>query len=357
MRILHIYRKMGQGGAEKIIYQLCKAQKQDKNNVYVISSGGSYVENLVDLGIVHVSIPDMENKSLKNIFNIIKTIKRVVKNEKIDIIHTHHRMAAFYSNFIRRKIKKIYTSHNVFFDKRILTRLSISNSTIVACGEGVKRNLVEFYGIPSQKVFVINNAIETKLTKCKNQILTKLRLNDRFIVASIGRLSEQKGFDVFIKAISRCIKHKKKICGVIIGDGELRTQLEDMVKTLSIENDVFFLGYQRDVLDIIKQVDLVVLSSRWEGLPLIPMEVFSQGKTIIATNIEGTNEVVQNGYNGLLFEKDNAEELEKLIINLYVDDTLRIKLQRQAFESFSKNYSYEKFIQEYKNLYLDEFIG
>ena len=95
----------------------------------------------------------------------------------------------------------------------------------------------------------------------------------------------------------------------------------------------------------------MVLSSRWEGLPLTPIETFAEKKTIIASNIIGNNEIVKDGINGLLFEKDDVNELfEK--INILVDNAyLRNQMERNAYKDYVEKYSYQKFKDDYANLY------
>ena len=125
MKVLHISRTMGQGGAEKVVYQLCVG-----NNSYesvVASTGGYYLNDLANNNIKHYIIPDLNSK---NPFLMIKTIfllLKIIKEEKVNIIHSHHRMAAFYSRILCYFVKasRVYTAHNVFYDKKVLLRFSL----------------------------------------------------------------------------------------------------------------------------------------------------------------------------------------------------------------------------------------
>ena len=157
--------------------------------------------------------------------------------------------------------------------------------------------------------------------------------------------------DIFIKAMAEVKKDVPEICGLIIGDGELRNKLEDMVKHLKLENTIYFLGYQPNILNIIRRLQFVVLSSRWEGLPLTPIETFSMSKTIIASNILGNNEVISDNENGLLFEKDDFKELSRKIIELYSNKFKLKKLELSAKETFMDKYEYKKFIKMYTEVY------
>ena len=110
MRILHISRTMGQGGAEKVVYQICKDYNDDKLEMFIASTGGIYEKELAKIGIKHYYIPDLDSKNPIDIIKTLFVLKKIIKEEKIDIIHSHHRMAAFYSKILslfNKKIKRL----------------------------------------------------------------------------------------------------------------------------------------------------------------------------------------------------------------------------------------------------------
>ena len=354
MRILHISRTMGQGGAEKVVYQICKDYNDDKLEMFIASTGGIYEKELAKIGIKHYYIPDLDSKNPIDIIKTLFVLKKIIKEEKIDIIHSHHRMAAFYSKILslfNKKIKRVYTAHNIFHNKKNLLRFALSGSKIVACGDGVKRNLIQFYGIKEDNVKVIYNSIEKpqKINKPKDKFLEDR--DNKILIGTVGRLAEQKGIDIFLLSIAEIIHKNKNVFAIIIGDGELSNSLKELAVKLKIENNVKFLGYRSDVIELISEMDFIVLASRWEGFPLTPIETFSVGKTIIASDIDGNNEIVKNEYNGLLFEKDNIDELEKQM-NILINDTKkREKLGKNAEKKFEEKFSYKAFISNYINIY------
>lgn len=352
MKILHISRTMGQGGAEKVVYQICK----DANDIEMVvaSTGGIYEEELSKIGVKHYFIPDINDKNPINLIKTFLKLKRIIKKEKITIIHSHHRMAAFYSKILsifNRKIKRIYTAHNVFYNKKKLLKFSLSGSEIVAVGDGVKNNLIQFYEIKEEKIKIIYNSIDKlkKINKPEDEFL-KNRSN-KILIGTVGRLSEQKGIDTFILSISELIYKNKNIFGIVIGDGELMEELKMLSQKLNIENNIKFLGYRSDVIELISEMDFIVLASRWEGFPLTPIETFSVGKTIIASNINGNNEIVKNEYNGLLFEKDDINELTEKISILISNTEKRNVFEKNAKKTFDEKFSYKAFINNYIKIY------
>lgn len=352
MKVLHISRTMGQGGAEKVVYQICKNSKDIE--MIIASVGGIYEKELSKMGVKHYCIPDIDGKNPIDMIKIFLKLKKIIKKEKIDIIHSHHRMAAFYSKILcifNRKVKRVYTAHNIFYNKKKLLRFSLSGSKIVACGDGVKKNLVEFYGIKDENVNVIYNSIEEleEVSKPKDDFLENR--DNKILISTVGRLSEQKGIDIFISSIAELIHKDKNVYGIVIGDGELKEELKELSIKLDIEENIKFLGYRSDVIELISEMDFIVLASRWEGFPLTPIETFSVGKTIIASDIDGNNEIVKNEYNGLLFEKDNINDLRDKMSILISDTNKRKELEKNAQKTFNEKFSYETFINKYINIY------
>lgn len=357
MNILHISRSMGQGGAQKIVYQLCENNSSGYKH-FVVSSGGNYVSRLEEIGVSHFEIPDI---TAKNPITAVKTlfkINKIVNENNIDVIHSHHRMAALYARLIsmlKPKVKRVYTAHNVFYNKKRLTRFSLTGSEIVAVGKGVRQNLIDFYSLDSKNIIVIHNAVENKKLEKPNMNaeLEQLKKEGYILIGSIGRLSEQKGMDVFLKGLKKLLKQKqnKKIMAIIIGDGEEREYLKELSIQLDISENVLFLGYQNNIFELISQLDFVVLASRWEGLPLTPIETFSVGKTIVASDIPGNNEVVKDGATGLLFEVENDQELANKMEFLIDNPSEKISLEKEAMIFFNKTYDYKKFQKNYTNLY------
>ena len=344
---------MGQGGAEKIVYQLCCDNGANKN--VVVSVGGDYVVKLEKKGIKHYYVSDIDKKNPLLIIKTLVILNNIIKKEKIDIVHSHHRMAAFYARLlqiIHKHLKHVYTAHNVFYGKRSLMRFALRNSQIVACGDTVKQNLIEEYRIEEDRIKLIYNAVDAPdFRKVEKTFDTQ----GRPCIGTIGRLSKQKGIDIFLKAIGSLKEKYPMVLGVVIGDGEDKDKLIGLSEKLGIQENVVFLGYRSDVFSIIKSVDFIALCSRWEGFPLTPIETFAMKKTIVASNIKNNLEIIIDGYNGKIFEKDNYLDLANKFLELF-DPQYRAVLEEQAFLSYTEKYRYDHFIKEYSAIYLGDCV-
>lgn len=360
MRILHLSKTMGQGGAEKIVYHLAEESAKRDMFVAVASCGGVFVESLEKKGIVHYLIDDFDSKKITTMFHTFVTLMRVIRLEKIEILHTHHRMAAFYGWLLKLffpKLKLLYTAHNVFYDRKLLTKLSLSSSVIVAVGRGVQENLINYFGINQNKIIVVYNTIFEERAEEKHEPLCKdLFTDEDVLVGMVGRISEQKGVDTFVKAMHYARKKNEHIRGVIVGDGDLREAIRNLIDECGMSDDICMVGYQSAVLDWMRKIDFLVMPSRWEGFPLTPIEAFCAGKTVIGSDIVGINEIIINGVNGILVEKDNVAGFGERILELAANLTLREKLESAGSEYYQKNFDYNVFIERYISLYKDMVI-
>ena len=342
--ILFFTRTMTLGGTENVVLQLCEILKPSVHKVVVCSCGGVHTEKLDNMGIRPYKIPDIERKTLPVILKVLRQLKYIIKKEKITVIHTHHRMAAFYVSVLRLYKKCIFlnTSHNTFYDKKILTKFAYKNAHLIACGDKVRQNLIDIYGF--KNIVVIHNAVkpfEKEVTADK--IFEKLKSKDNFLIGNIGRLSEQKGMKYFIEAIPIVAKASPKARFFIVGNGEDENKLKKYAKELGVENILLFMGYRTDIQNIMKQLDLVVLSSLWEGLPLTPIEAFSVGKTIVATSVDGTTEIIDNQKNGLLVKARDSEELAQKIIWMINHPNERQKMEKFALNKYNEKFSFQKY--------------
>ena len=253
-------------------------------------------------------------------------------------------------------IIRVHTAHNTFKDKKFLTRLSLNKCNIVCVGQEVKRNLRDIFNISEENLQVIYNGVED--IPCEYQEIEEISYYKKqgfFIVGNVGRLSEQKGFYYYIEAAKLLYKENKNIKFFIIGDGGLREQLEQQIKKSGMEDVVILLGYRSDIKQVMNSCDLIVLSSLWEGLPLTPIEAFISKRTIVATNVDGTPEIVKNNINGILVEPKDSNQIKSAILQIYNNPSLKRELEDNAYKTYYEHFTIDKFIQNYK-LYYENLI-
>lgn len=344
--ILHISRTMDIGGAERIVYQLSSDLKDEFDSVHVASTGGLWESELSAKGIQHHKILDIDSKNPLTVLKLLTSIRQIIKKNDISIVHTHHRMAAFYIRllkFVHPKLIHVYTAHNVFKDKLPLYKFALKNAKSVAVGEAVNKNLREDVGITDSRV-IYNGVVLKETDDQVDEIISYGGIK----LGCIARLSEQKGLTYLLDAMS--LLTVKDIRLFIVGDGELRNELENKVKELDLQDSVTFLGYRKDIAECINSFDFCVLPSVFEGFGLVAIEAFMNEKTIVATDIPGLNEVVTKE-NGILVPAKDPVALASAIDKLATDATLRQKLASQAKKDYENRFSYPMFLENYRALY------
>ena len=344
--ILHISRTMDIGGAERIVYQLSSDLKDEFDSVHVASTGGLWESELAAQGIQHHKILDIDSKNPLTVIKILYSIGQIIKNNEITIVHTHHRMAAFYIRLLKlfnSRLTHVYTAHNVFKDKLPLYRFALKNAKSVAVGEAVNKNLKEDVGITDSRV-IYNGVVLKETDDQVDEIISYGGIK----LGCIARLSEQKGLTYLLDAMS--LLTVKDIRLFIVGDGELREELENKVKELHLQDSVTFLGYRKDIVECINSFDFCVLPSVFEGFGLVAIEAFMNSKTLVATDIPGLNEVVTNE-NGVLVPAKDPAALASAIDKLATDATLRQELASQAKKDYENKFSYPMFLENYRALY------
>ena len=344
--ILHISRTMDIGGAERIVYQLATDLKDEFDQVHIASTGGLWESELANQGIQHHKILDIDSKNPLTILKLLYSIYQIIKNNEITIVHTHHRMAAFYIRLLKlfnSKLIHVYTAHNVFKDKLPLYRFALKNAKSIAVGEAVNKNLKEDVGITDSRV-IYNGVVFKETDDQVDEIISYSGIR----IGCIARLSEQKGLIYLIEAMS--LLTVKDIRLFIVGDGELRNELENKVKELHLQDSVTFLGYRKDIAECINSFDFLVSSSLFEGLALNVIEAFMNAKTMVASDIPGINEVVTKE-NGILVPAKDPVALASAIDKLATDATLRQELAIQAKKDYENKFSYPLFLENYRALY------
>lgn len=161
---------------------------------------------------------------------------------------------------------------------------------------------------------------------------------EKFVIMSVGELKEHKNHEIIIGALAEL--HIPNIVYVICGQGELLEKLRNKAKTLEVQDQVVFLGYRRDVPEILQCADIFVFPSKREGLGLASLEAMATGLPIIGSNVRGIVDYVINGKTGFLCEVNNATEYANAIARLYQDSKLRDMIKKENVE-FVKKYDIE----------------
>ncbi|MGC8804752.1 MAG: glycosyltransferase family 4 protein, partial [Candidatus Ratteibacteria bacterium] len=200
---------------------------------------------------------------------------------------------------------------------------------------------------------VIYNGIDIeKYETLKDENFKNLSgLMDKKIVLTGGRLSGEKGLKYFIYAAKKVIQQLPETVFIIAGEGPEKNSLKHMSDSLRLSENIIFTGYRKDLPVLIKNCDVAVLSSLWEGMPNFILEAMSMKKPVVATDIGGTKEIVVDGENGFLVPVKDFECLAEKIIFILKNPSISEKMGEKGYKIVKEKFSLEKMIKNYENLY------
>jgi glycosyltransferase involved in cell wall biosynthesis len=218
------------------------------------------------------------------------------------------------------------------------------------------RYLTELHGVKPHKIACIYHGIDARQYECKVGRRTNLRESlgldpDDVVVALIGRLHPQKGHDYLLQAASR-LKDSYPLCKYLfIGEGEWRSELESLVRKLSLQDKVVFLGFREDVPELLQTVDILAMPSRMEGLPFVLLEAMATGLPVVASDLECLREVISHGENGFLVPVGDSVALANAIEHVLQNKHLRKEIGRKARETVVQRFNLQTMLDETERLY------
>ena len=371
INLIYLYSSKGFGGIVRNLSLLVNNLNKDIFNVTVIL--------LTNEGDKDSDINIRKNTEIKFIkisennkwdFGVIKKIKKILLDNQTDILSCHGYKADFYGFLLYTIYKctvKTVTMKHGWVTPGIKIQLYYAIDKFVAkwfdkiilVSEG-QIDEIKRFGVPSRKIAVINNAIisdDSQQTKDRDFVRKELGCDKSdYVIGFVGRLSREKDVKTILSAIAKVLEINKKVKLLVVGEGPEERRLKGRAKDLNINNNVTFLGYQRDVDKIYTAMDLYVSSSLKEGLPNSILEAQSKGIPCIVTNISGNTDIVIDGVNGFLVRPKDPNDLSTKILLLMKDEILAENFTDEGKKIIKNKFSLEKRIKGIENIY-KELIG
>lgn len=351
MKILHIITNTELGGAQKVCIDLCRSASQEGHDVAVASMEGGYLWGQLPSNVKHYYLNNLVKpikplKDLKVIFELLK----VKKDFKPDIIHLHSSKAGILGRVISLGMKNriVYTVHG-FDSIRLVHRIFLPLERIFQhmCGAIVGVSNYDNKNLHSEKisknVSTIYNGISAETIKKEQNF--PFDVNGKKVVLTIARIAPQKQFQMFLDVAK---KFDSNYQFVWIG-GEPGLSLDDLYKKYDVPENVKLMGDVPNASRYINLCDLFVLFSNFEGLPMTIIEAMSQKKAIVASDVGGIYELVDDS-NGKLIKND-IEEASNVIRDILEDESKKASMEQESYNKFNKNFTLENMWLSYKQVY------
>ena len=359
MKILHLIDRMSMGGAQSLVVEIAKVQKELGHDVEVIqlfdSLDRTFPNRLVELGI---PVSALSKGSMYNPMHIFR-IKPILKN--YDIVHVHLFPALYWTGFANWlngcKTPLIYTEHSTQNKRRNKWLLNKADKfvyqkcfkCVVACADRALEIFREYY--PKVNSLSIPNGVDiAEYMNAKPYSKKELIGTDEnvFTVTMVARYTYPKRQDTIIEAIAKLPKH---FHAILVGSKETdkeAVELRGYCEQLGVADRVHSLYIRKDVPRILKSSNVVCMSSIYEGLSLSSIEGMASGHPFIATNVNGLREVVQGA--GVLFELGDSEALAVLLQNLADDKDYYNTVSKRCIER-AKQFDIHEVVKKYMDVY------
>jgi len=356
----------GKGGTQEYIKMLLMYLNKDKYEITVICHGEVY-EELNNLGYDLHNVEMVRNISVWKDLISLKNIMRYLKKNKVDIVYSHSskggvlgRVAAGLLN-----IPNLYNPHGWSFNMKISNRkklfytlvekiISKFADKIIMISEA-EYNDALLKGIADRhKLVLITNGVDFGIFNKKNGDDFKQSLNipnDYKVVGMLGRFTEQKSPQTFVKIAKMVTDSYQKCKFILIGDGELRDALGKKVMELNLEEKIIFAGWVKDPEKYISMMDVGVLTSRWEGFGLVLAEMMASGKPVVASEVDGILFVVRKNIDGFLCKPDDVKGFAKNILRLLNEDDLYKSMSESAYAHAREKFDLKRVIRQHEAIF------
>jgi len=370
-RILYVIDGMEFGGGERVFAQIINGLPEDRYEAFLATAPNDAFQKAITVKNCSFFPVDFSNRY--NAANLLK-LTRIIKEHRIDIVHGQGARAEFFARLAaglsgRKKCvstvampvegydvgpwkRRLYGAFDRFSEWFVDRFLVVSDILV--------KSMTQVHGIAPEKVIKIYNGIETDLYRPENQLDNRHRIRQEFnisdtdvLIGAIGRLVWQKGFEYFIQAIPDLVQALPKSRFVLIGDGILRQDLENLANNLNIRDRILFTGQRTDIRYTLTALDVVVIPSVLEGFPIVTLEAMAMGKPIVATAIDGITEQIVDGREGILVPPRNTANLTQAIIKIASNPNMADTLGKAARKRVTAEFSVQQMIKATIHVYDD----
>lgn len=291
-----------------------------------------------------------------------RTILHYIKANQIQLVHCHLPWAGMVGRIIFRlsRVPVIYTEHNkqerYHFLTRWMNRLTFNwQGAAIAVSKDVAESIQENIK-PRIPVYEILNGVNTDTFKRDAISGEKLRQElsipqDAFVVGTVAVFRFQKRLKEWLEVFAVASKSNSSMVGIIVGDGPLRQEVEQHRKALGLEDKIIFAGLQTEVKPWYNAMDVFMMTSVFEGLPIALLEAMSMECAVATTDAGGIKEVIRNAQDGMMVRVEEWEQLSGVIGRLVADKELRNSLAKAARQRVEEQFSLKRMVGELEELY------
>jgi glycosyltransferase involved in cell wall biosynthesis len=340
-KIMHFVPTSEANGLEHVVMDICNLV--DGYDHFYVSPSGEIDSYLKDRDIDHIIVDKISPMS----------VKKVIKDYQPDIVNGHDVKASLsiamnHSLCVKNNIKAISILHNDDLRmhhiglRSLLYKCSTKSYDKIVCVSNETLNN-----------YIFKNKIENKSTVIRNIVNPSIRsniksTNKHYDCIFIGRFEYQKNPQLFVKLISEIKKYVPNVKAIMLGQGSLKNEIMDYINKYDLKQNIKVAGFQKNPYEYMTDSKITVMTSRYEGLPLVALESLVLGNPVVATNVSGLDKVITNDYG---YISNDINELAFNIIDMINNDMLYAKKALNALDASKQLNNVDEFIKSYKEIF------
>lgn len=354
MNILQILPQLNVGGVETGTVDLAKYLLKRGHRPVVVSAGGELVRDLEKSGVIHHTLP-VDNKFFPVMIKAARGLEDIIRHEAVEIVHARSRVPAWVAFMACRRlnIPLITTAHGYYSSHLFSYIMGFGKYTIVPSSTVGKR-MAEDFGVPFENLRLIPRSVDLERYMLKDPPPASKK---DFLIAVVGRITPIKGQLYFLKAMTRVLRDFPEtkawiVGGISPGKDNYMEELEVWRRRLGLAEAVTFLGNRRDIPEILRRSDLLVMPSvAEESFGRVIVEAQASGVPVVATRVGGVVEIIEDGKNGFLVHPRDDEALAEAISRILKDPALASRLVQEGRRKVEEKFSLARMAEDTLKVY------
>ncbi len=360
MRIVQLLPELNEGGVERGTMELSRELVKIGYESIVISAGGKLQKQIEEDGGKHITF-DVCSKNPFTVPSRIIKLRKLFKELKPDILHVRSRVPAWLTYLANKKLGiPLVTTVHGFNSVSAYSKIMSMGNRVICVSQAIKTYIQTYYNTPEEKITIIPRGIDLEKFNPQNidkqfskNFKKEYHLNNKYIIATVGRVTQLKDHQTFIHSISLLKKDNPNVVGLIVGGvrkdkQEYFNTLKVLVRELGMEDNIIFTGSQSKVAEIYALSDVIVSSSKKpESFGRSIAEALALNTPVVATEHGGVLDIIIEGENGFFYQMGESEALAKCIEKC---STLEFDGYGYISDHFSLEQMVEKTINVYKRI-------
>ena len=376
IKVINPITRLIVGGAQETVIETCAGIDQKRFATQIIAGPqtgpeGELITEVQKQGIPLTIIPEIV-REVNPVKDLIATFKlvNIFRREQPHIVHTHSSKTGIIGRWAARIARVPVIVHTVHgwahhpYQKAFIRGMYIfleriaapfTDRLIAVSTLNVEKGLKDHIGT-RDRYTVIHSCINIEQfsrTFTDSAFLKKnLGLNGSGpVVGTVSRLSKQKNPLDFVRMAALVKKQIPEAQFLFVGDGPLRSETEALIRELNLQKDMVLAGLRKDVPELLCCMDIFTLTSLWEGLPRVIPQAMVAGLPVVANNIDGNAEIIQNGSNGFLVPPGDATGMADRVVQLLKDQKLKQEISAKGHETALQEFSLQDMVRKIEELY------